>query len=76
MAAVDAASPFTTFDLRIAGQPLAVARWSPYFAAAWYDAASLGPGEHALVAELGRSDGSVERIQARVAVAERVKSAR
>ena len=63
IAAADASGPFVALDVRLDGRPLAVERWSAYFAAAHYDASGLGAGEHVLVAEARRADGSVLRIR-------------
>jgi len=75
VASADTAGPFVSLDIRIAGRPLAIERWSSYFAAAWYDTATLEPGEHELVAEATRADGSVLRARTIVSVPEPVESA-
>lgn len=74
VAAVGVAGPFVGLHIRLDGRPLAIEHWSPYFAAAHYDASALGSGEHTLVVEARRADGSVLRIRRLVTPLEAVES--
>jgi len=76
VAATDTAGPFVSLHIRLDGRPLAIEHWSPYFVAAHYDAAALESGEHALVVEAQRADGSVLRIRRPLTPPEGVESQR
>lgn len=76
VAAADVAGPFIALDIRLDDRLLPIERWSPYFAAAHYDASALAPGEHALVAEAQRADGSTLRIRLAVEGHQAVESER
>jgi len=62
VAAADRAGAFAVLRARLGGEPIAVDAWSAYFGAIHYDPAALAPGEHELVFEAVRADGSGLRI--------------